>query len=491
MLTSNLKLQLQSQLQLPRLIRRLDRPKRHRRDVRIGRPEVRPVENIERLGPELQPKSLLQRKPLRHTQVHLIKRKPFEDIPPRIPKRLKELRNRYFRPVHVLRHWSKWINDKIFQPLGMQRTRTSLPFLDNNPLIAGGYTSTATDYSRFVQMILNAGVFEGRRILLPDSIEQMPSDQTAAARIVSSPYLSVPGFTQTRYGVGGWLTPNPQQPSIEMSSQGAFGFSPWVDYTRNLTGVLAANDQLSRGMPVYLQLRTALSRLILTASLTYSGTTNAASFRTGPLSPGEIVVLFGDNLGPDSLTSAPLTGNRFPNEWQGTQVPIDNQPIPIIYTSRRQVAAVIPFSVATKTGVTLEVSCQGRRTGAFTMPVSETSPGIFNNAILNQDGTLNSPNNPALSGSILMLYGTGFGRLETQATDGAILPAAVGHTATIRATINETQAQILEAGSAPGLVAGATQINLQLPRDLAAGRYQLRIDAADTPLKGTIEISVL
>ncbi|MBM3760497.1 MAG: hypothetical protein FJW36_09655 [Acidobacteria bacterium] len=386
--------------------------------------------------------------------------------------------------------WSKWINDKIFQPLGMQRTRTSLPFLDNNPLIAGGYTSTATDYSRFVQMILNAGVFEGRRILLPDSIEQMRSDQTAAARIASSPYLSVPGFTQTRYGVGGWLTPNPQQPSIEMSSQGAFGFSPWVDYTRNLTGVLAANDQLSRVMPVYLQLRTALSRLILPASLTYSGTTNAASFRTGPLSPGEIIVLFGDNLGPAQLTSAPLTSNRFPTEWQGTQVLIDNQPVPIIYTSLRQVAAIVPFNVATKTGVTLEVSYQGRRTGAFTMPVSATAPGIFNNAILNQDGTLNSPNNPAPSGSILILYGTGFGRLETQATDGAILPAAVGHTATIRATINETQAQILYAVSAPGLVAGATQINLQLPRDLAAGRNQIRIDAADTPLKGTIEISV-
>jgi serine-type D-Ala-D-Ala carboxypeptidase/endopeptidase len=386
--------------------------------------------------------------------------------------------------------WARWITNQIIQPLGMQRTRITLPFLDNNPLIAGGYSSTASDYSRFTQMILNGGVYDGRRILSPESVEQLRSDQTAGARIASSPYLSLSGLAQTRYGVGGWLTPNPQQPSIEMSSQGAFGFSPWVDVSRNLTGVLAVNDQLSNVMPTYVQLRNAISRIVPISALTYSGVTNAASFLTGPLSPGEIIVLFGENLGPSQISSAPLTNNRFPTEWQGTQVLIDNQPVPIIYTSQRQVAAIVPFNVASKAGVSLEVSNQGRRTGAFTMPVSPTSPGIFNNAILNQNGTLNSESSPAPNGSILILYGTGFGTLDIQTPDGAIIPTAQRLTATVRATIGNTAAEVLYAGSAPGLVAGATQLNIQLPPGLTPGKQQLRIEAAGTPLKTPIDIFV-
>lgn len=390
--------------------------------------------------------------------------------------------------------WAQWVNDRILGPLGLTRTRVSLPFLDGNPLVAGGYSSTAADYSRFLQMILNGGVFDGRRILSPAAVEQLRSDQTAGARIFSSPYQRydslIPGIAGTRYGVGGWLTPNPQTPSSEMSSQGAFGFSPWVDYTRNLTGVLAVNDQLPNVIPVYLQLRNAINRLIPPSPLTYSGVTNAASFSTGPLSPGEIIVLFGENLGPAQLSAAPLTANRFPTEWQSTQVLIDNQPAPVLYTSSRQVAAIVPFSVAAKAGVSLEVSYQGRRTGPFTMPVSPASPAIFRNAILNQDGSLHTPSAPAPPGSILVLYGTGFGTFDIPVTDGVLLPTAQRLTTTVLASIANIPATVLYAGSAPGLVAGAVQLNIQLPPNLSSGSHQLRLEVGGTTIPNPVELFV-
>lgn len=43
--------------------------------------------------------------------------------------------------------------------------------------------------------------------------------------------------------------------SIELSSQGAFGFSPWIDLERNLIGVLSVKSLLIKVMPTYLELK--------------------------------------------------------------------------------------------------------------------------------------------------------------------------------------------------------------------------------------------
>jgi CubicO group peptidase (beta-lactamase class C family) len=41
----------------------------------------------------------------------------------------------------------------------------------------GGLTSTAMDYLRFTQMLLNGGELDGRRLLRPETIEEMTRDQ--------------------------------------------------------------------------------------------------------------------------------------------------------------------------------------------------------------------------------------------------------------------------------------------------------------------------
>lgn len=63
----------------------------------------------------------------------------------------------------------------------------------------GGMVSTATDYSRFLQMLLNGGSLDGKRLLGPKTIELMTSEHaTEGAGIVPGP-LYVPG---TGYGFG-------------------------------------------------------------------------------------------------------------------------------------------------------------------------------------------------------------------------------------------------------------------------------------------------
>ena len=70
-------------------------------------------------------------------------------------------------------------------------------------------------------------------------------------------------------------------------------------------------------------------------------------------------------------------------------------------------------------------------------------------AALNQDGTVNSPANPAQPGSIVSLFGNG--------------PAPSSQ------FIASVPAKILYGGQAPGLAPGVTQLNVLLPSNLPAG----------------------
>jgi len=45
---------------------------------------------------------------------------------------------------------------------------------------AGGLFSTAADVTRFCQMLLNNGTFEGKRILSVDAVREMTSKQTGS-----------------------------------------------------------------------------------------------------------------------------------------------------------------------------------------------------------------------------------------------------------------------------------------------------------------------
>lgn len=62
-------------------------------------------------------------------------------------------------------------------PIGQLR----YPLTDRSrryPMPAGGYFSTASDMGRFCQMLLNGGVFEGKRYLSETAVKQMTSKQT-------------------------------------------------------------------------------------------------------------------------------------------------------------------------------------------------------------------------------------------------------------------------------------------------------------------------
>lgn len=212
-----------------------------------------------------------------------------------------------------------------------------------------------------------------------------------------------------------------------------------------------------------------------------NGVVNAASFLSGPLSvaPGEIVTIFGRNLGPSTMVTAKLrTPEYLDTLLEGTRVLFDGVEAPLIYTWSGQVSVVVPYGVSGKTTTELRVIYQSTSSPPLTLGVVPSVPGIFTAtssgtgmaAALNQNGTFNSAQNPAAKGSIITFFATGEGqtippgvdgRLATVPLPAPILPVVVG--------IANIGAEVLYAGAAPGLVSGLMQINARVPNDAPSG----------------------
>ena len=128
---------------------------------------------------------------------------------------------------------------------------------------------------------------------------------------------------------------------------------------------------------------------------------NAASFLSGPLSAGETIVVRGAGFTSDA------------------QLLVNGSPIPTLSITPSQINAVVPTSLIGMAAV-IQVQAATGSSNQVPLPVEAASPGIFsvNGAgsgqayILNQDGTFNSPSNPASRGDRITLYATGVGAVS-------------------------------------------------------------------------------
>lgn len=128
--------------------------------------------------------------------------------------------------------------DRLAGPLGMTNTRFAAAS-DDHPRVAGGLESTATEFGRFMDMLLNEGVdrVSGERVLLDESVEEMLRRQTNDGQpIATSP------VDNNRYGVGVWLDQLDQAgPPVDALAGGARGFHSWIDRSEGLVFTFATD----------------------------------------------------------------------------------------------------------------------------------------------------------------------------------------------------------------------------------------------------------
>jgi uncharacterized protein (TIGR03437 family) len=215
----------------------------------------------------------------------------------------------------------------------------------------------------------------------------------------------------------------------------------------------------------------------LTPTVTAQGVVHAASDQPGvPIAPGALISIFGTNLadGVSQIGSLPL-----PQQVNGAQVLLGNQPLPILYTSPGQLNVQVPYSVPVNTqyqltaqnGVTLSVPQQ--------LVVAQAQPGIFTvneqgtgqGSILHSDGvTLAQPGTPASVGETVVIYCAGLGAVTPAVAAGAPAPSApLSQTVSpVTVTIGGQSAQVSFSGLTPGFP-GLYQINAVIPNGVTAG----------------------
>ena len=218
---------------------------------------------------------------------------------------------------------------------------------------------------------------------------------------------------------------------------------------------------------------------------TAAGVVNAASLKGNSVAPGEIIAIFGNGIGPAEISLQRITAANFFDTLVGeTTVTFDGIPAPVIYAFAGQTAVIVPYAVAGQSETRMVVTVRGLPSAPVTVPVVAAAPALFsanatgtgNGAILNQDGTRNSAENPAAPGSIVVLYGTGEGQTSPRGVDGKIaLTSFPKPVLSARVSIGGIDATSLikYVGAAPTLVAGVFQMNVEIPAGMQAGNAEV------------------
>ena len=230
---------------------------------------------------------------------------------------------------------------------------------------------------------------------------------------------------------------------------------------------------------------------------------NSASIVAGPVAPGEIITIRGQNIGPVQGAGYVIDGDgqHLGNTLVQVQVLFDDAPAPLLYVSATQVNAIVPYAVAGKQTTELKIVNQSVMSNPVTLQVASASPAIFTidasgqgqGAILNQDNSVNSIKNAAARNTIIQIFATGEGQTIPAGEDGKIANGQTLPKPQLQVTvqIGGQAATVLYAGAAPQAVAGLLQIDARIPANVQPGNaVAVLVRVGTAPSRAGVTIAV-
>jgi len=234
---------------------------------------------------------------------------------------------------------------------------------------------------------------------------------------------------------------------------------------------------------------TSIVVLPVTTELSVVNAASSTQSLYNGISPGELLTIYGTSLGPGTCSATAPTGgvsfasgsNPIGTTLGNTQVLFNGVPGPMLYSQCGQVNVIVPYEVAGSSSVNVVIQYQGVPSGTLAFNVVPAVPGIFPNAIVdNNTGAVISATNPAFVGEVLALYGTGQGVQTPAVADGALVGSSQPYTIPLTPTTLLIDGQPVQpvyyAGGAPGEVAGVLQVDFQVPQ-LAPGNHSIQIQS--------------
>ena len=243
-----------------------------------------------------------------------------------------------------------------------------------------------------------------------------------------------------------------------------------------------------------------VATLLLDPQIRGDGITNAASAAAGPVAPGEICSIRGSNIGPVKPASMVLDDRGLVStELSGIRVLFDGVPAPVIYASADQVNVAVPYAVASQNSTQIMLESQGQTSAPVSVPVTESDPGFFTidssgagqAAAVNQDGSINSWDNPSKPGSVVSFFGTGEGLTTPAGVDGRLADSGLPRPVLpVQLSIGGVMAEVQYAGGAPGEMAGVLQVNARVPVGLSSGPQPVMLRVGQAAGPGGVFITV-
>jgi len=222
--------------------------------------------------------------------------------------------------------------------------------------------------------------------------------------------------------------------------------------------------------------------------------TNAASFITGPVSPGEVISIFGNSSFPMGPATAMSLSNatcarpctRIPTTMGGVEVIFQPGGIsaPLTFVSSNQVNCVVPYEMLGATAGSVKVRYLGQDSNSLTLQYAPTQPGIFTAlgtgsglaSVLqyDTDGNYqgqNSSSNPAGPGWYITFYATGEGIIPNPAITGGVTESTVlPLLGPPYVFIDNLASTVNYFAEALGFVSGLMQVNAIIPTAVHTGQ---------------------
>jgi uncharacterized protein (TIGR03437 family) len=214
--------------------------------------------------------------------------------------------------------------------------------------------------------------------------------------------------------------PSGQPVTVTAQANPGFKFRRW---TGDLSGTYPS------GQVVVSQPCGVIAQMDTVPYIAPAGVQNAAGATPDAVvAPGSLIAISGA-----SLTASSLTGptNPLAQTLNGVVVTLGNRYLPLLSVSPTQVIAQLPFDLSDGNySLTLSASGQPDVTGTFS--VARNAPGLFTWGVdsrpialaFHQDGSAITPDNPAISGETVTVYGTGFGPPQQPLFAGFLLQNA-------------------------------------------------------------------
>ena len=221
---------------------------------------------------------------------------------------------------------------------------------------------------------------------------------------------------------------------------------------------------------------------------------------SGTISPGQILTIFGNSIGPASPLSYDPKLPTLPTVLGGASLLVGGVPAPLMYVSAGQIDFIVPYEIQRQTNTTLQLAAPGGVSAARTLAVSpmmpslatggatdypvcqgQTPPGSVTAVVLNADGTPNSCANPATAGLTVSVFLNGTG-INVPGATGA---NPSGPVALQPAVVDLAGNLVLRAVSVPWAPLGSWEVDVLLLSPIYGGYQNLRLTVGGAAVRET------